>query len=395
VAAVYVAVENSVTLLIGVRMGGGRMAGQDRSMLGGMKALILVGGYGTRLRPLTLSRPKPLVEFANKPILLHQIEALVDCGVAHVVLAVSYQADQLEQEMQVEAARLGISISFSHEKEPLGTAGPLALARDILGKDDAPFFVLNSDVICDFPFRDMVAFHKGHGREGTIVVTKVEEPSKYGVVVYDQSTGKIASFVEKPQEFVSNKINAGLYIFNPSILNRIEIKPTSIEKEVFPRQAEEGDLYCMELQGFWMDVGQPADFLTGMCLYLTSLGQKSSPLLSKGPCLVGNVIVDPTAKIGPNCVIGPNVTIGPGVVIEEGVCIKRSTVLKGARIKQHSWMDSCIIGWSCTVGQWVRMENVCVLGEDVTVKDEVYVNGGKVLPHKSIGTSVAEPQIIM
>merc|ERR1711936_1287264 len=98
------------TLLIGVNMGGGRMAGQDRGM---------VGGYGTRLRPLTLSRPKPLVEFANKPILLHQIEALVDCGVAHVVLAVSYQADQLEQEMQVEAARLGISISFSHEKEPL------------------------------------------------------------------------------------------------------------------------------------------------------------------------------------------------------------------------------------------------------------------------------------
>ena len=139
----------------------------------------------------------------------------------------------------------------------------MALAREILGKDDAPFFVLNSDVICDFPFRDMVAFHKGHGREGTIVVTKVEEPSKYGVVIYDQSTGKIASFVEKPQEFVSNKINAGLYIFNPSILNRIEIKPTSIEKEVFPRQAEEGDLYCMELQGFWMDVGQPADFLTG------------------------------------------------------------------------------------------------------------------------------------
>ena len=211
-----------------------------------------MGGYGTRLRPLTLSRPKPLVEFANKPILLHQIEALVDCGVAHVVLAVSYQADQLEQEMQVEAARLGISISFSHEKEPLGwnffggicinaflsgTAGPLALAKDVLGKDDAPFFVLNSDVICDFPFRDMVAFHKGHGREGTIVVTKVEEPSKYGVVVYDQSTGKIASFVEKPQEFVSNKINAGLYIFNPSILNRYwaECSPILTYKSVQDR----------------------------------------------------------------------------------------------------------------------------------------------------------------
>ena len=95
----------------------------------------------------------------------------------------------------------------------------------------------------------MVEFHKQHGREGTIVVTKVEEPSKYGVVVYDQTTGRIDNFVEKPQEFVSNKINAGLYIFKPSILDRIEIKPTSIEKEVFPFQAADGELYCLELKG--------------------------------------------------------------------------------------------------------------------------------------------------
>lgn len=375
------------------------MGGQDRA-LGKMKALILVGGYGTRLRPLTLSKPKPLVEFANKPILLHQIEALVDCGVAHVVLAVSYHADLLEQEMQVEAARLGITITFSHEKEPLGTAGPLALSKEVLGKDDEPFFVLNSDVICDFPFRQMVEFHKSHGREGTIVVTKVEEPSKYGVVVYEQSTGKIDKFVEKPQEFVSNKINAGLYIFKPSILNRIEVKPTSIEKEVFPVQAGEGDLYCMELSGFWMDVGQPADFLTGTCLYLSSLGLKGSSLLTNPTSLppgtvVGNVMIHPSAKVGQNCRIGPNVVVGPDVVIEDGVCIKRSTLLKGATVKQHSWLESCIIGWNCTVGRWVRMENVCVLGEDVTVKDEIYLNGGKVLPHKSIGTSVTEPQIIM
>lgn len=191
----------------------------------------------------------------------------------------------------------------------------------------------------------MVEFHKQHGKEGTIVVTKVDEPSKYGVVVYDQATGKIDKFVEKPQEFVSNKINAGLYIFKPSILDRIEIKPTSIEKEVFPFQAADGELYCHELKGFWMDVGQPADFLTGMCLYLTSLAGKQSDMLTTGPCIVGNVIVDPTAKIGENCRIGPNVTIGPGVVIEDGVCIKRSTVLKGAKVKSHSWLDSCIIGW--------------------------------------------------
>jgi len=370
------------------------MGGQDQR-IGKMKALILVGGYGTRLRPLTLSKPKPLVEFANKPMLLHQIEALVEVGVVHVVLAVSYHAELLEQEMEIEAKRLGITISFSHEKEPLGTAGPLALSRNILSKDNEPFFVLNSDVICDFPFQEMVNFHKAHNREGTIVVTKVDEPSKYGVVVYEQGTGKINNFVEKPQEFVSNKINAGLYIFSTSILDRIEVKPTSIEKEVFPFMATDGELFCMELQGFWMDVGQPADFLTGMCMYLGSLRQKKPEMLANTIGIVGNVLVDQTAKIGRDCRIGPNVTIGPDVVIEDGVCLKRCTVLKGARIKQHSWIESSIIGWKCTVGQWVRMENVCVLGEDVTVKDEVYVNGGKVLPHKSIGASVTEPQIIM
>jgi len=360
-----------------------------------MKALILVGGYGTRLRPLTLSRPKPLVEFANKPMLLHQIEALVAAGVTQVVLAVSYHAETLEQELAIEAKRLNITITFSHEEEPLGTAGPLALARDILHSNDEPFFVINCDVFCDFPFREMVNFHKSHGREGTIVVTRVDEPSKYGVVVYEQNSGKIDRFVEKPQEYVGNKINAGMYIFTPTILNRIEVRPTSIEKEVFPQMASEGELYCMELSGFWMDVGQPKDFLTGMCLYLNSLKEKKSAELATGPGIVGNVIMDPSVKIGANCRIGPNVTLGPNVVVEDGVCIKRCTVLKGARIQSHSWLESCIIGWNCNVGKWVRMENVSVLGEDVIVKDEIYVNGGKVLPHKSISSSVPEPQIIM
>lgn len=360
-----------------------------------MKALILVGGYGTRLRPLTLSRPKPLVEFANKPMLLHQVEALAEAGVRHIILAVSYRAEMLEQEMKAQEARLGISISMSHEKEPLGTAGPLALARELLTEDEDPFFVLNSDIICDFPFKDMLAFHKNHGKEGTIVVTRVEEPSKYGVVVYNAENGSIESFVEKPQEFVSNKINAGMYIFSPKILKRIELKPTSIEKEVFPYMATDGNLYAMELQGFWMDVGQPKDFLTGMCLYLTSLKQQNPDQLYTGSGGVGNVLVDPTARIGQNCRIGPNVTIGPEVVIEDGVCIKRSTVLRGARVKSHAWVNNCIIGWNSTVGQWVRMENVTVLGEDVTVKDEIYINGGRILPHKSIGESVPDPQIIM
>ncbi|KAF0287799.1 Mannose-1-phosphate guanyltransferase beta [Amphibalanus amphitrite] len=367
---------------------------QKAENLMNMKALILVGGFGTRLRPLTLSRPKPLVEFANKPLVLHMIEALVDAGVSHVVLAVSYRAEQMEQELRQEAEKLGVQITFSLETEPLGTAGPLALARDILASNDEPFFVLNSDIICNFPFRDMVSFHRNHGKEGTIVVTKVEEPSKYGVVCYDER-GRIERFVEKPQEFVSNKINAGLYIFNTSILDRIQLRPTSIEKEIFPVMAEDGNLFSFELQGFWMDVGQPKDFLTGMCMYLTSLKTKDPSLLYKGDGVASGVMVDPTARIGKNCKIGPNVTIGPDVIIEDGVRIKRATVMRGAHIKSHSWIENSIVGWRCVVGRWVRMENVTVLGEDVIVQDEIYVNGGIVLPHKSIAASVSEPRIIM
>lgn len=290
-------------------------------MAKGTRALILVGGYGTRLRPLTLSRPKPLVEFANKPILMHQIEALVEAGVKQVILAVSYRAEQMEIELKEQTEKLGVELIFSHETEPLGTAGPLALAKECLTKSSEPFFVLNSDIICDFPFSQLEAFHRSHGQEGTIVVTKVDEPSKYGVVLYNE-IGCIQDFIEKPQEFISNKINAGMYIFNPSVLNRIEIKPTSIEKEVFPVMAKEKQLFAFELAGFWMDIGQPKDFLTGMCLYLNSLRQRNSEKLSNNQndekTFVGNVLVDPTAKIGIGCRIGPNVTIGPNCVIENG-----------------------------------------------------------------------------
>lgn len=230
-------------------------------------------------------------------------------------------------------------------------AGPLALARDLLAEGGEPFFVLNSDVICEFPFVALARFHRQHGGEGSLVVTRVEEPAKYGVVVSEADTGRICRFVEKPRVFVSNKINAGLYIFSPGILQRIEVgagalgqarpglvsgsptqpcppssqlRPTSIEKEIFPAMAQEGQLYAMELQGkalclvwaawggglvctatpragghhcgsvpagFWMDIGQPKDFLTGMCMYLQALRAQHPEKLYSGPGVVGNVLV--------------------------------------------------------------------------------------------------------
>lgn len=280
----------------------------------------------------------------------------------------------------------------------MGTAGPLKLAEKVLRKDDSPFFVLNSDVTCDYPFEQLAAFHKAHGDEGTIVVTKVEEPSKYGVIVHKPNhPSRIDRFVEKPVEFVGNRINAGMYILNTSVLDRIELRPTSIEQETFPAMVRDGQLHSFDLEGFWMDVGQPKDFLTGTCLYLSHLTKKGSKLLTTGKPYVygGNVLIDPTAKIGENCRIGPNVTIGPNVVIGDGVRLQRCVLLENSKVKDHAWIKSTIVGWNSTVGRWARLENVTVLGDDVTIGDEIYVNGGSVLPHKSIKANVDVPAIIM
>ncbi|KAK6541256.1 mannose-1-phosphate guanyltransferase [Orbilia ellipsospora] len=364
-----------------------------------MKALILVGGFGTRLRPLTLTLPKPLVEFCNRPMILHQVEALAAAGVTDIVLAVNYRPDVMVAHLKKYEEQYNVKITFSVENEPLGTAGPLKLAEEILGKDDSPFFVLNSDVVCDYPFQQLAEFHKSHGDEGTIVVTKVEEPSKYGVVVHQPShPSRIDRFVEKPVEFVGNRINAGIYILEPSVLKRIELRPTSIEQETFPAMTKDGKLHSFDLEGFWMDVGQPKDFLSGTCLFLSSLSKKGSKLLTPSTqdfVHGGNVMIDPTAKIGSKCRIGPNVTIGPNVIVGDGVRIQRSVILEGSRIKDHAWVKSTIVGWHGTVGKWARLENVTVMGDDVTIADEVYVNGGSILPHKTIKANIDVPAIIM
>jgi len=364
-----------------------------------MKALILVGGFGTRLRPLTLTLPKPLVEFANKPMIEHQVAALADAGVTDIVLAVNYRPEVMTKALQKYEEQFGVKITFSVESEPLGTAGPLKLAEKILAKDDSPFFVLNSDVTCDYPFKQLAAFHKAHGDEGTIVVTKVEEPSKYGVVVHKSGhSSQIDRFVEKPVEFVGNRINAGIYMLNPSVLERIELRPTSIEKETFPAMCSDNDLHSFDLEGFWMDVGQPKDFLTGTCLYLSSLAKKGSKLLTphSAPFVYGgNVMVHPTAKIGKNCRIGPNVTVGPGVVIGDGVRLQRCVLLENSKVKDHAWIKSAIVGWNSSIGRWARLENITVLGDDVTIADEIYVNGGSILPHKEIKANIDSPAIVM
>ncbi|TIB04695.1 hypothetical protein E3P96_01526 [Wallemia ichthyophaga] len=365
----------------------------------GLKALILVGGFGTRLRPLTLTLPKPLVPFCNKPMIVHQIEALVQAGVTDIVLAVNYRPEIMEKVLKECEERYKITIHFSIESEPLGTAGPLKLAENILGKDDSPFFVLNSDVTCNYPFEQLRDFHNSHSSAGTIMVTKVDEPSNYGVVVMHTGSSQIERFVEKPKTFVGNRINAGIYIFDPKMLSRINLQPTSIETEVFPPMASDGELHAFDLQSFWADVGQPKDYIHGTCLYLSHLSNYSPNQLTQPSqhswVNGGNVLVAPSAEIDSSALIGPNVVIGPGVKVGRGARLQRCVIMDGSRIRDHSWIHSTIVGWNCTIGRWVRIENIAVLGDDVVVKDELHINGASVLPHKSISASITEPKIVM
>lgn len=375
----------------------------DKGTGKGMRALILVGGYGTRLRPLTLTMPKPLVPFCNKPMIIHQVEALKEAGVTEVILAVAYRPEAMMAEMEEWSRKLDIKFVFSHEKEPLGTAGPLALARDELMKDDEPFFVLNSDVTCKFPLRELLAFHRKHGGEGTIMVTKVTDWSKYGVVVYDENSGAIDQFVEKPKKFVGDKINAGIYCFNKSVLNRIKLERTSIETQVFPQMASAKNLFAMELEGFWMDIGQPHDYIDGISKFLPSIlgTAKGDSLFSEGSADIGHftvlgcVMIDPSAVIGVGSVLGPNVTIGKNCKVGASCRIQNTAVLDNSSIGDGTYISKSIIGWNNTIGRWCRIENNAVLGDDVHVKPELYLNGVKCLPNKGISQSYDKPEVLM
>ena len=156
----------------------------------------------------------------------------------------------------------------------------------------------------------------------------------------------------------------------------------SIEKEVFPKMARDGQLHATPLVGFWADVGQPKDFLTGTALYLNSLFQQKSPDLASGDHIVGNVIIHQSVKLGPGCKIGPNVVIGPNVTIGTGVRLSSTVLMAGVNVKDFSWIKDSIIGWHSSVGRWARLDATTVLGEDVHVKDEIFTNGATVLPHK-------------
>lgn len=329
------------------------------------KAIILVGGYGTRLRPLTYTVPKPLVPFANKPILKHQIEALAKVGIKEVVLALNYYSELIIKEVRQYSSEFNISIIYSKEQDPLGTAGPLALARKYL--ENHVFFVLNSDVTCEFPFAEMMAFHMSHGKEGTILSTNVDDPSRYGLISLEDNTSLIKSFLEKPKEITTNRINAGIYILNPSVLDRIELRECSIEREIFPAMASEGQLHVFDLKGFWMDIGQPVDYIKGQGLYL-----RHQEACSREVSVTGGFPIED------NVVIGRNVRMG------KNVQISNSAIFDNAEIGDDVVIKDSIVGWNVKIEDGATINNCSVLGFAVNVEKSATLSSVKILPNESV-----------
>ncbi|KAM0676356.1 hypothetical protein GVAV_000321 [Gurleya vavrai] len=385
------------------------------SMQHNLTALILVGGFGTRLRPLTITVPKPLVPFANKPILAHQINALQKAGVSKVVLATSSR-DPITSELEA-SINPGITIDFSYEDKVLGTAGPIRLARDKL---KFPCFVLNADITCDYPFSEMLHFHKRKKKIATILATHVKDPSKYGVMVCDKDN-LIESFVEKPKEFVSNRINAGVYIIEEELLDYILPGECSIEKEIFPKLALKNELCAFDLSSYWMDIGQPRDFIEGVRLFLQHsmipFGDKIMiqdsmfyrarndelnyyddrkikieaknaidfyKINMKGTISVELSMIDKSALIGNGSFIGPNVVIGKNVVIGNYVRLKDCTIFDNVKIGDGCFISKSLIGWNSKIGNWVRIEEISVLGSNVYVDNFLMLKNVKVLPDKRI-----------
>jgi len=363
-----------------------------------LKALILVGGFGTRLRPLTFAKPKPLVELCNKPTLLYQIEALVEVGVNEIILAINYQPEKMKSFIEETEKKYNVKIVCSKEDKPLGTAGPIGLARDLYLKTPFDYlFVFNADIVCHYNLKELLNFHIEKKGEGTLCVTKVKDPSRYGVILYDENN-KIKDFVEKPLEFISDKINAGLYIFNYEFLNRIETKPYSIEREVFPKMANDGVLFCMELKGFWKDIGQPKDFLEGNFLVLNNLCNddcnKDKNLNNKG-VLKGKVLVGSDCVIEEGAEVGPNVILGDNVVIKSGTKIKNSVALNDSTINSNTFIENTIIGWGSRIGKWCRLKGTTIIGEDVSLADEVSVEESLILPNVAVKKDVPKNSIII
>lgn len=341
-----------------------------------MKAVILAGGEGTRLRPLTYETPKPMMPVLNRPFLEHTIAHLKKYQVESIILAVSYLPEVIQHYFN-DSSNLGVKLTYSIENTPLGTAGAVKNAQRHL---DSTFAVLNGDIFSDLDVADMVAFHRSKRAKATIALTWVDNPSAFGVVETDNE-GRVKQFIEKPSpnQVTTNWINAGVYILEPEVLEHVPPNTRYMfERGLFPLLLELGEpVYSYPFNGYWLDMGTPEKYLQLNCDLL--LAKAKSILIDswgRGEVrLDEDVTTHPSAEIvgpviiGSNCsihrgvritgpvVVGPNCYIGESARLEKAVLWTRAHISRGATLKQ------CVVGSNTKIGDNARVIDCTIMGD--------------------------------
>lgn len=341
-----------------------------------MKAVVLVGGLGMRLRPLTATVPKPMLPLVNRPFFEHTVRRLAAEGVDEVIVSGGYLGEAFESRF-ADGAALGVKLTHSIEEQPLGTAGAVKAVADRL--DDQPFFVLNGDILSDIDLRALAAFHSAQGADATLALTAVGDPTAYGLVPMDAS-GRVKRFVEKPSadQVETNLINAGVYCLSPGVLDLVAAGvPASFERGLFPELLETGrPVFGFQHTGYWRDIGSPASYLAAHVDMLDGVYPAELPGAELRPrVFVGEgVTIEPSATVFGPVVIGAGCVIGPGAVVSAHVCLgDRVTVGTGARLA------GCIVGSGASVGDGTSVTG-SILAADVVLQprcvlDELVVVG--------------------
>ncbi|MFL5937666.1 MAG: sugar phosphate nucleotidyltransferase, partial [Gaiellaceae bacterium] len=364
-----------------------------------MKAVVMAGGEGTRLRPLTSNQPKPMVPIVGKPCMEHILELLKSHGFDDVIVTVAFLPQAIRGYFGGGDA-LGMDISYSVEESPLGTAGSVRLAADQL--DDEPFIVISGDALCDLDLAGLVQTHRDANAAVTIGLVSVENPLEFGIVVTDDD-GRIERFLEKPSwgQVFSDTINTGIYVLQPEVLRHIPTdRPYDFAKELFPLLLEMGrPLYGCVLEGYWQDIGNldqyrqaNYDALDGkVALNIPGIQLRGNIWIGEGVELDDLDQVEGPAFVGSNCRIAPDASIGPHSVLgtnstlRERARIERAVIESGTHIGRSAIVEGAIVGRSCDLRTHVRLHEGVAIGDEVTIGAEsVIFPGVRIYPYKEV-----------
>jgi len=364
-----------------------------RNEMKDLKAIVLAGGFATRLRPLTLTKPKPLLTVLGKPLLEWIVEMLSQAGIKDIVISVRYMSQVIRNRLG-NGTEYSVNIIYVEEDKPLGDAGPLTLIADEVGLNDT-FIVVYGDIFCDIDLTKVVEFHKQKGGLITIVLAKVDDPSRYGVAVLDEDS-RIINFVEKPksEEAPSNLVNAGIYVFEPEALRYIPKKaPSKLARDLIPRLVNDKLVYGYVYHGIWGDIGVPKDYLRinieVLRKYYPNGYIDADSKVSEKAEIIQPVFIGKNVQIAEESFIGPFAIIEDDVKVGKLARIKKSLIQIGTFIEQAAYISGSIIGERCHIGKWARIDEEVVIGDEVNMSDEVYIaRNVKILPFKEIDRSV-------